>query len=625
MAKSNKYSAVVAAIGDRLSEVLKSYSRINQENLIYDPEAKTLNPAKLMPIKDLRRYLETVGMGDSAGSSSSNIFERFFGTTTDRSSRYAEYEQIVQRIPEAARALQIYTDSILAPNLGTRENQFQYINKASDRICKEARKVFQSILDRTHFEEILPQIIYTTLLYGDCFLEIDSTVNGFRYIIRSPKNCTLLYDAKTDIELGLIVQSDTGDSKILEMLSISYPNLKVPASNNTVAIVSDKAYMSDDRNKEQVASVELQIQELLDDVFRDYEAQYRYLTPNKYIKFSIYYNNNYYPYGTSILDSVRAIAKQLLLVEAALSVYRVTRTPLRSLWTVEVGNTPEDQIAPLLNGVQNRVRRQHIIGNTAETTIDTIPDIMGFEEDIWTPSIGGNPILKMEQLPPPDISSFTNDADYFRKKLLSALGIPPSYLAEEQGSSTKALLTLEDVNYSRTVKKYQNDINHGLKDFVETCFLLIKKPHYAKTFLMKLPVPKTIEDTMRVENLSQRLGVAGDFMSNFENVPKLWIMKNIVGMSDDDLRDMSDDQKEQADYIIFMEQSWNDGSESEGGGDYARGGGGFSSFGDNMSDDFGEDLDMTENDMQMESPLGPVDTESLNNVDLGTETPTENV
>lgn len=616
MAKGPNRMPLIASIGDRLSEVLKSYSRINHESMFYDAEAKTLDPTKIMPVKDLRRYLETISTG---GVSSINAFERFFGISTGRNSRYSEYEQIVQRIPEAARALQIYTDNILSPNLGTKNNQLQYTNTANDRLSNEAKTVFKAILDKTRFEDILPQIIYTTLLYGDCFLEIDSTTNGVRYIIHSPKNCTLLHDEKTDIELGLIVQTSQAESQILKMLTVSYPNLRISMPTTSVAVISDKAYMAKEENKQQIAAVELQIRDLLADILRDYEAKYRYLTPNKYIKFSIYYNNTYYPYGTSILDPVRAIAKQLLLVESALSIYRVSRTPLRSLWTVEVGNTPEDQIPGLLNGVQKRVRRQQIIGNDSETSIDSIPDIMGIEEDIWTPSIAGNPILKMEHIPPPDISGYVNDADYFKKKLLASLGIPPSYLAEEQGGSTKALLTLEDVNYSRTIKKYQNDINHGLADLVETCFNIIKKPHYANAIVMTLPPPKTIEDTMKVQNLSECLNVASSFMSSFENIPKLWVVKNILHLTDDDLREMVADQKEQSNYTIFKEQNW--ATEGEGGG--PTGGGGFSDFGGGFSEDFGEDMNMAEQDMSMESPVGDVNVDTLENVDLGNETPTE--
>ena len=68
-----------------------------------------------------------------------------------------------------------------------------------------------------------------------------------------------------------------------------------------------------------------QIEDLVKDLMKDYNVQYKYLPPHRYVRFPLYYNNIYYPYGTSIFDSVRSIAKQLLLIESALSIYRATR------------------------------------------------------------------------------------------------------------------------------------------------------------------------------------------------------------------------------------------------------------------------------------------------------------
>ena len=62
-----------------------------------------------------------------------------------------------------------------------------------------------------------------------------------------------------------------------------------------------------------------------------------------------------------------------------------------------------------------------------------------------------------------DISPFIGDADYFKKKLLSALGIPPAYLAEEQAASTRSLLSMEDINWSRSIKKYQKGFNDAIE------------------------------------------------------------------------------------------------------------------------------------------------------------------
>ena len=95
-------------------------------------------------------------------------------------------------------------------------------------------------------------------------------------------------------------------------------------------------------------------------------------------------------------------------------------------------------------------------------------------------------------------------------------------------------------------------------------------------------------------------------------------------LTDDDIREMVEDQKAQKEYSIFGEQVWEEPEDDRSYGGYSGGGGGVPDFsGGGYSDDFGEDMDMTESDVEMASPLGAIDSASLRNVDLGNETTPE--
>jgi len=618
--KDNK--PIIGAIGDRLNEILRRYSAMSIDSKIYDDAGKKLDLTKLMPPKELSRILQSITSGSVFGES---IFEKFFDLSMGRAARYSEYEQILYRIPEASQAIQIYVDSILAPNLGDRENQILFDTIRENINSRQAKELIQVILRKTNFYDFIPQIIYTTLLYGDSFVEVDPTKAGVRYILHTPKNVTILYDAKTDIELGIIIQQEVESSKLMDMLSQVYPSLTIDVPDRVVAIVSDKKRMSDKKNVFEVESVKDQIEELIHDIFKDYGAKYKYLPPNRYVRFPIFYNNMYYPYGTSIFDPVRSIAKQLLLVEAALSIYRATRTPLRTVWTIEVGSTPEDQIPGLINGIMNRVRRQKIVDpENGSTSLDSIPDMMGFEEDIWSPSINGTPLIKGEPLQSGDVQPYINDAEYFKKKLLGALGIPPAYLASEEGASTRALLTLEDIRFSRTIKKYQGDFNNALTDLANTCFILTGNSEYVDTVSITLPEPRNTEDNIRVENMANRLQAADNFMSSFPNIPKLWVLKNIIGLTDDDIEDMEKLLVEQGEMSLFAEQEpgkmTSDGTPMGGGG---IGGG----MGEMPGGELGaEDLGLgPEEPESLGGPMGEINLDELGSAgeESATETATE--
>jgi len=599
--------SIIGDIGDRLNEIIKNYTAKTVENQIYDESGKKIDLTKLIPPKELSRILQSITSGSIFGET---LFEKFFDLSMGRAGRYSEYEQILYRIPEAAQALQIYVDSILAPNVGDRENQILFDIEKENSISVKAKELIQIILKKTNFYDFLPQVIYTTLLYGDCFIEVDKTKSGIRYILHTPKNCTILYDAKTDIELGLIIQQESDSSKLLDMLSQAYPSLTISVPDRVISVISNKTYMANSNNTFEVNLIKNQIEEIIGDLFKDYGAKYKYLPPGHYVRFPIYYNNMYYPYGTSIFDPVRSIAKQLLLVEAALSIYRATRTPLRTVWTIEVGSTPEDQIPGLINGIMNRVRRQKIINsdNGTGTTLDSIPEMMTLEEDIWSPSINGMPLIKAEPLQSGDVQPYINDAEYFKKKLLGALGIPPAYLAAEEGASTRALLTLEDIRFSRTIKKYQGDINNGLKDLVDTCFILTGHPEFIGCVNITLPEPKNVEDNIRIENLNNRLATANSIMDSFPNIPKLWVLKNIIGLTDDDVDEMSKMVSVQNNLVIFSEQK----PGKMGTEDFNAMSGGGIPMGEPIGGELAtEDLSINEEDDMLDGPMGLVDLDEL--------------
>ena len=280
-----------------------------------------------------------------------------------------------------------------------------------------------------------------------------------------------------------------------------------------------------------------EIKQLLRDLLANEDIDFRYIPPSRYTKFSIFYNNMYFPYGTGLFDPTRSIAKQLLLVEAALASYRATRTPIRNKYLVEIGSTPESEIPSLVTNVKDRIKKEKILDGELNG-FDSIPNFLGIEEDMWIPVINGTPTLNIEQLPVPTLDPYINDADYFKKKMLGSLGIPPSYLAEENTTSTRALLTLEDIRFARTIKKYQNDLNVGLNDLINNSFIILNQAQLVNQIKLALPEPTGIESKLRMEELNNQIDAAQKFISLFPKIPKTYILNNLMSINDDDLEEM---------------------------------------------------------------------------------------
>ncbi len=67
------------------------------------------------------------------------------------------------------------------------------------------------------------------------------------------------------------------------------------------------------------------------------------------------------PYGTSMLDKIRRIWKQLLLAEDAMLIYRTTRAPERRVFKIFVGNMDDKDIEAYVQRVANKFKRDQIV------------------------------------------------------------------------------------------------------------------------------------------------------------------------------------------------------------------------------------------------------------------------
>ena len=62
------------------------------------------------------------------------------------------------------------------------------------------------------------------------------------------------------------------------------------------------------------------------------------------IHFRLLGNDNFLPYGSSVIEPARRVWRQLILIEDAMLVYRIVRSPERRVFKIEVGNVKPDEV-----------------------------------------------------------------------------------------------------------------------------------------------------------------------------------------------------------------------------------------------------------------------------------------
>lgn len=145
-------------------------------------------------------------------------------------------------------------------------------------------------------------------------------------------------------------------------------------------------------------------------------------------------NDSFLPYGSSILESARRIWRQLILIEDAMLVYRVVRSPERRVFYIDVGTVATEEIANYMEAAQSKLKRSPVIDKQTGR-IDLRYNPLSVDEDYFIPVRGTESGTKIDTLAGGQHVSDIADVEYIQKKLFAALKVPRAYLGYDESLS----------------------------------------------------------------------------------------------------------------------------------------------------------------------------------------------
>jgi len=137
------------------------------------------------------------------------------------------------------------------------------------------------------------------------------------------------------------------------------------------------------------------------------------------------------PYGTSMLDKIRRIWKQLLLAEDAMLIYRTSRAPERRIFKIFVGNMDDKDIEAYVQRVASKFKRDQI-SDPRNGQVDMRYNQMSVDQDYFIPVRDPAAPSPIDTLPGATNLGEIADIEYIQKKLLAALRIPKAFLGFEE-------------------------------------------------------------------------------------------------------------------------------------------------------------------------------------------------
>ncbi len=245
------------------------------------------------------------------------------------------------------------------------------------------------------------------------------------------------------------------------------------------------------------------------------------------------------PYGTSMLDKIRRIWKQLLLAEDAMLIYRTSRAPERRVFKVFVGNMDDKDIEPYVQRVANKFKRDQI-SDPRNGQVDMRYNQMAVDQDYFIPVRDVAQTNPIETLPGAQNLGEIADIEYIQKKLLAALRIPKAFLGFEEVVGEGKTLALMDIRFARTINRIQKSLIQELNKIALIHLYLLGLEDELGNFSLSLTNPSAQSDLLRIEQWKEKITLYKDATSDQSQIGILpvshtWAKKNILGMSDSEV------------------------------------------------------------------------------------------
>ena len=268
---------------------------------------------------------------------------------------------------------------------------------------------------------------------------------------------------------------------------------------------------------------------------------------------------NYLPYGRSYLEPGRRIFKQYALMEDAMLIHRISRSPDRRIFYINVGSIPPNEVENFMQKTISTMKRTPLMDpNNGE--YNQKYNMQNLMEDFYIPLRGNDTSTKIETTPGLTYDGIS-DVTYLRDKLFAALKVPKAFMGYEKDLTGKATLAAEDIRFARTIDRIQRIV---LSELYKIALVHLYSQGYTgeelTNFELDLTGPSIIYDQEKIALLTQKVDLAQKIMET-KLLPTDWIYDNIFNFSQDEFdeyRDLLAEDQKRAFRYKQLEEEGND-------------------------------------------------------------------
>jgi hypothetical protein len=230
------------------------------------------------------------------------------------------------------------------------------------------------------------------------------------------------------------------------------------------------------------------------DEFNTFEiAHFRLLGDDKYL-----------PYGSSVLNKVRRVFRQLIMAEDAMLTYRIVRAGEKKVFKIDVGNIDEDDIDEYIYKVATKFKKTAQVAPN-DGQIDYRFNILGNDEDYFLPVRNANTQTGIDTLAGATNLDAIQDIEYLRDNLFVGLGIPKPFLSFQDAAGAGKNMAQYDIRFSKKINRIQQAIIQELNKMAMIhLYLLGYNGEDLSDFTMTLTNPSTQAELQKSELMREK-------------------------------------------------------------------------------------------------------------------------
>lgn len=169
-------------------------------------------------------------------------------------------------------------------------------------------------------------------------------------------------------------------------------------------------------------------------------------------------------------------ANQLKLLEDAMVIYRITRSPERRVFYIDTGNMPNKKATQHMNNIMNGLKNR-VVYDATTGKIKNQQHNMAMTEDYWLQRRDGKAVTDVTSLPGATGMNEIEDVRWFNQKLYEALRIPLSRIPNPQGGVNFGMgseITRDELNFFKFIKILRHQFEAILSDPLKSNLILKK-------------------------------------------------------------------------------------------------------------------------------------------------------